>query len=455
MGLRTRLTVRYAVALGMIGAILLLTHEVKRTHSATRTSDGAVINLSGVQRMLSQRVALLAVELTSETQTGRAARLAAALDGAVRHLEANQATLSEKRFEGGAERVAVTRSEVLYHDRRRIHERVRRLVATSDTLLSRYARGGLEAVRDSALSARIVSLSLDGRLLEDLDDVVASYERGFELGLRDARRLETMLLWTTLAALSIAAWAIFRPMVASAVEAVEALERVNAELREFAYRLSHDLRAPVASARGLVELATDSLAHADVEESREVVAMLDGSLARMDAVIGDLAKVVRARDLEVLPEPVDLEALVRDVLDSLAHLPGFDEVRIDVDVSLDRPVVVKRLHLRSALENIVSNAVKYADRSGEPRLTLRVDRCRGRIRIDATDNGLGIPAAYRDEVFTMFRRFHPETAAGSGLGLYLVRLSVRAIGGTIRYEPLPDGSRFALAFDESSTSAAR
>ena len=449
MTLRNRLTLRYVVALALIAAILLLTHQLRVNHWETRDSDGRIINLSGMQRMLSQRVALLASELTDETQGGRGARLAASLEHSVRLLEANHAVLAAQHFDGGAQRVATTHPETLYDDRRRIGERVRRLVATSDTLLERYRTGGLDAVRGDGLSERIASLSLDGRLLRDLDDVVRGYEHGFELGMRDERRLEAMLLAATLAALLAAGWTIFRPMVNRAAASFASLERANAELREFAYRLSHDLRAPVASARGLITLVQESVRSRDLDDAHETAALLDESLHRLDVVIGDLADVVRSRDLDVPPEPVDVGELVDDVLDSLAHVPGFDAVEIEVDVALDRPVVVKRLHLRSALENLVSNAIKYADADEpEPRLELRVERRGRRIRVDARDNGLGIPEPCRDDVFAMFKRFHPGVAAGSGLGLYLVELSVQAIGGTIRYEPLPDGSRFALAFDE-------
>ena len=454
MSLRTGLTLRYGLALLSIALIVTATHAVRERHRATRYADGETINLSGIQRMLTQRVALLAVELTAETQVGRAARLAASLEEAVHRLGANQDTLAGQPFEGGAERVAATRPETLYDDRRRIRERVRRLVDTGTALLARHESGGLPAVHASGLADRIVSLALDGRLLEDLDDVVASYERGYALGMRDARRLEAALLWATLAALLLAAWTIFRPMVRSATGAVVALERANAELREFAYRLSHDLRAPVASARGLTALIEDSLAAKDLDEAHEVTVLLDDSLSRLDGLIGDLSDVVRARDLDVVPEAVDVGELVDDVLGSLAHASGFDDVRIDVRVELDRPILVKRLHLRSALENIVSNAIKYADRKEpEPRLELRIDRRRGRVRIDVRDNGLGIPPSCRDRVFSMFSRFHPGAAPGSGLGLYLVLLSVQAIGGTIRYEPLPDGSRFALAFEEAAVPA--
>lgn len=200
-----------------------------------------------------------------------------------------------------------------------------------------------------------------------------------------------------------------------------------------------------------MSLLNESLERGDVEDARELGGLLDGALPKLDALIDDLAEVVRIGALDIDPEAVDLRALIDEVVGSLSCMPGAERVRIDVDGAIDVPVLVKRVHLRSVIENLVSNAIRYADPDEPaPHLQPSISRDDRRIRIEARDNGLGIPERFRDRLFDMFQRFHPRVAAGSGLGLHLVQLSAHAMGGRIDYEPLPDGSRFSLAFDDGA-----
>lgn len=81
---------------------------------------------------------------------------------------------------------------------------------------------------------------------------------------------------------------------------------------------------------------------------------------------------------------------------------------------------------------------------GEPRVGITVQREGRTCTIAVCDNGVGVPADQREHLFVMFKRFHPELATGSGLGLYMARRNARALGGSVRYTPLEPGSCFTV-----------
>ena len=159
----------------------------------------------------------------------------------------------------------------------------------------------------------------------------------------------------------------------------------------------------------------------------------------------------RNRQLEPPSEPVDLDALLTDAIDKLSSLPGFESIRIHRDVRLDSTVTTQRLYLQQILENLISNAVKYADPDqDERRIQISASRHGGHCELTVADNGIGVPESAREEIFGMFKRFHPRVSFGSGLGLYLVRQNAIAMGGNIDYRPLTQGSSFNLRFPEAS-----
>lgn len=174
--------------------------------------------------MLSQRIGLIAVELTGETGPTRAAQLAASLGIAARQMAENHAELSARGLPGSEERGALTDPDALYFGRSRLDGKVRGLLSTTNALLRHHRDGGTRTARGDDLSRRIAALALGG-LPEELDAVVHRYETAFEIGGRDMLRLQTMLLSIALIVLACEAGLIYRPMVRRVVEAIGAYAR--------------------------------------------------------------------------------------------------------------------------------------------------------------------------------------------------------------------------------------
>ncbi len=232
-------------------------------------------------------------------------------------------------------------------------------------------------------------------------------------------------------------------MVASLQARTEALRKTNLELEEFAYRTSHDLRSPIRSSLGLVTICEESLDHRNIDEAKQSLGHIKTAMSKLDGLIKDIHEIVRADKVEPKKQLVDVPRLVGETLKSLSHMEGFDAVDIRLDVEDGLALTTDKERLRVIVGNLVSNAVKYQDPSKpSPFLEIAAHQDGSTFKLSISDNGIGIPPDRANEVFSMFKRFHPRISYGSGLGLYILKKSVDILGGDIRYEPTDNGSLF-------------
>lgn len=229
-------------------------------------------------------------------------------------------------------------------------------------------------------------------------------------------------------------------------EAVEALQRSNLELQQFAYVASHDLSEPlrmVSSYLNLLRRRYRGRLDPDADEFIEYA--VDGA-ARMRALIEGLLAYSRAGRSEEKPEPVELGSVTADVLRSLAA--AMVEAGAEIQIT-DLPVVMGvRGQLEQLLQNLVANALKFrAD--GRARVWVSQEEApSGMVQIAVADGGIGIPPAEREHVFEMFQRLHDREAyEGTGIGLAICRKIVERHGGRIWVDERDGGGtvfRFTL-----------
>ncbi|WP_337184518.1 PAS domain-containing sensor histidine kinase [Shinella sp.] len=225
----------------------------------------------------------------------------------------------------------------------------------------------------------------------------------------------------------------------------QALIETNAELEEFAYRTSHDLRSPIASSLGLLAIARDMLAEGDLAGLGQMLQRMERNFRRLDHLIQNILTVTRNRLMEEEDGPIDLRRLVAEAADALSHLDEVRRIRIENHVPSELTIVSKPSKFQVIVGNMLSNAVKYHDpKEAEPTIDIRAFRHAGKLRLTVEDNGLGIPPASRHLLFQMFKRLHPNRSFGSGLGLYILKKTAQSLGGTAFYEARDKGSRFII-----------
>jgi signal transduction histidine kinase len=225
------------------------------------------------------------------------------------------------------------------------------------------------------------------------------------------------------------------------------LEKTNAELDRFLYSTSHDLRSPLSSIKGLVNIAR--LETAD-EKIQHYFSMMVDRVDKLDFFIKDIIDYSRNARTEVRIEPVDFDLLLAEVTDNLRYIEGAESIHFQSKVLAEHPVNADRNRLSVVLNNLMANAIKYHDPYKERQwIDVQVSNSNGTIKLTVSDNGIGIDPEHHKKIFDMFYRGTFQSK-GSGLGLYIVKETIAKMKGTICVESTPGrGSSFLITLPVS------
>jgi PAS domain S-box-containing protein len=220
------------------------------------------------------------------------------------------------------------------------------------------------------------------------------------------------------------------------------LSKINAELDRFVYSASHDLRAPIASLLGLIEVAR---LEKNMDNMERLLDMQKKSLQRLDHFIKDIVDHSRNTRLQVESEEVNFESLIRGSFEHLQFMENANRIRQSVSVTQEGPFYTAPSRLEIVLNNLISNAMKYADlRKTDPSIEVNVKANSKTAEIRVIDNGEGITTDAKPKIFDMFYRASAN-GSGSGLGLYIVKEAIQKIGGTIVvYSEYGKGTEFVV-----------
>lgn len=223
------------------------------------------------------------------------------------------------------------------------------------------------------------------------------------------------------------------------------LRHANEELEEFAYRTSHDLRSPIVSSVTLLSLADEAIRDGNTEIASKSISHAQKSLGKLDILISDILTLTQIGSTNETDVFLKIPDVIDDAICKLDHADGFEKLSIELDIRFEDEILTKPTRLQLIFENLISNAAKYHDPDeANPTLKISCYPVDEDLYLEFSDNGLGIPEEYRNQVFDMFKRFHPKVAGGTGLGLYLMKRSARVLDGEISYQPLEKGSLFRI-----------
>ncbi|MEM9389295.1 MAG: MASE1 domain-containing protein [Bacteroidota bacterium] len=207
------------------------------------------------------------------------------------------------------------------------------------------------------------------------------------------------------------------------------LRKANIELDNFVYSVSHDLRAPIASVLGLVNLAKQEQ---DVDMLRKYLLMIAESARQQDTFIKDILDLSRNARLEVAHEQISFEKMISDIFDQLKYSSEEKTITKEIEIDQTHPFRSDAKRLKVVFNNLISNAIRYSN-GKDPHIKIAVNIDDTTARIEVADNGKGIPKKHLKNVFKMFYRA-TEDNAGSGLGLYIVKETIDKLRGSINLE---------------------
>jgi signal transduction histidine kinase len=209
----------------------------------------------------------------------------------------------------------------------------------------------------------------------------------------------------------------------------EQLKKTNQELDRFVYSVSHDLRAPLSSITGLIQIyqLSDNLSEKD-----KLVGMMQDRVAKLDKFIHTIIDYSRNARSEITRKSVNLHSMIEEIWSDLSFMPGWNQVQLQNNLPPHWNITSDEDRLRVVLSNLISNAIVYRNDRTErqPFVNVKGWQEKGQWVLQLSDNGRGISEEHLSHIFEMFYRAHRESK-GSGLGLYIVKETLDRLKGTI------------------------
>jgi len=228
------------------------------------------------------------------------------------------------------------------------------------------------------------------------------------------------------------------------------LKKLNRELDNFLYSTAHDLRSPLASLLGLLNLIK-------FENQDERLAphfeMMRSSIHRMEYFISQIVGYSKNKRLDVQLTRVDVRQLIYDTFDHHRYMEGAFKIRKHISINHHAEVFSDEGRLMTIFNNLVSNSIKYADHEKpQPWIRVTVNVQEESIDIVFSDNGVGIEPHHLDKIFQMFYRANLKST-GSGLGLFIFRENIRKLQGHVDVESVfGEGTTFHISIPNHVTS---
>ncbi len=222
----------------------------------------------------------------------------------------------------------------------------------------------------------------------------------------------------------------------------EALTKINKELDSFVYSISHNLRAPLMSVLGLLDLSKNENNPVVIHQYHE---MMKSSIYKLDETLKEILEYARNARQGLVVDAIDFTKIINDNFERMQFMPGYERIQKEITIQRDMPFYSDSYRLNVILNNLVSNAIKYADSSKEIsiiNITIKVEEETATLTFQ--DNGIGIEENYIQKVFNMFFRATTKNE-GAGLGLYIVKEAVEKLEGKIEVESrLGEGTLFRI-----------
>ncbi len=222
------------------------------------------------------------------------------------------------------------------------------------------------------------------------------------------------------------------------------VELKNSELKEFTSIVSHDLKAPIYTINGLINVIKEDFEQELPPSALEIFSTIEHSGRRLEQLVQAILEYARLGVKEFLIVPVPLSEVFEDVL--AEHTHSIDSLKVNITSESLPEVLGDRSALTQIFSNLIGNAIKY--RKPEVPLEIKISseatQSYKQIKIKIEDNGIGIPADRVLDVFKPFVRVHEHEVEGSGVGLATVKKLVERFGGSVYVESISTGSLFTV-----------
>lgn len=222
------------------------------------------------------------------------------------------------------------------------------------------------------------------------------------------------------------------------------LEKRNSELDQFAYIVSHDLKAPLRAIANLCQWIGDDIEQYLTQDTRYQLNLMRNRVQRMEDLINGLLQYSRVGRLKTELELINVEEVLREIIDSLALPPNTVKILPGMPTLL-----TERIPLEQVFANLITNAIKH-NRRDDPQVSISVKEQAELFEFAVTDNGPGIASEFHEKVFVIFQTMGTiDTGENTGIGLAIVKKIVEDRGGTISIASQPgQGATFRFTWSK-------
>lgn len=228
------------------------------------------------------------------------------------------------------------------------------------------------------------------------------------------------------------------------------LRETIAQLEEFSYTISHDMRGPLRAMQQYSEILRQDCRPLLNDDARQYLDRIARAANRLDRLIQDVLTYSRVARSSVRLGPVDLNKLVHEIVQ---QYPAFQQPNAEIQIAGVLPGVIgHEALLTQCISNLLGNAVKFVPTGRRPRVRIYSGEPNGLARICFEDNGIGIAPENCQRIFNMFERVHRDNEyEGTGIGLSIVKKTLERMGGEVEVESqVGRGSRFWIRLPKAN-----
>ncbi|WP_233854639.1 ATP-binding protein [Dyadobacter sp. CY326] len=225
------------------------------------------------------------------------------------------------------------------------------------------------------------------------------------------------------------------------------LERINAELDQFAYVVSHDLKAPLRAINNLSEWIEEDISHLLEGDTLDQFKLLRGRVHRMENLINGILSYSRAGRIKTTKERFVINSLVEDLHETFSSKKP---IRFILEGNPNLVLETEKITLTQILQNLISNGIKYNDKA-EIEITIGWTEDEKKYEFYVADNGPGISPEFHDRIFVIFQTLQArDEIESTGVGLAIVKKILDEKGGIIRIESkMTEGTRFIFTWPKN------
>ena len=453
-GLLKGMRARYIIALLSVAVLSSVAYIGFNSIISTEDQSAEIINMSGRQRMLSQRIPMLAQLIAQESAEEAKRELISEFDTALSLMRESHASLIYGDKDLGIEPLrSHTVHRLLFGDGVFLDKRLATFFGAAEAFSGEAARGEARAVlidRASFLA------NAAGELLPLLNEVVITFEGESQERIRNIEYWQLTIFLATLSVLVLEGLVIFWPLErelstnfrmllqsrARAQRAQDEANRANRAKSEFLANMSHELRTPLNAINGFSEMmsveAFGPLGSEQYKDYSHDILKSGRLLLRIIDDILDIAQI-ESENIRLSEDVLDVERMLQDACDMLKTTAALDEIEISI-AEVDVPyLVADGERINQIIVNLVSNAVRFSHKGGKVSLAAHCNSTSG-ITISVRDNGIGIHPDHQVSVmdpFSQIEEAYTRGHGGSGLGLTISNSLMKLHGGVLTIDSEP------------------